>query len=345
MNAMLLTAGLGLRMLPLSLTLPKPAIPVLGRPIVGHILERLSRLGIERAVLNTHHLPEAVHRALEDIPPAELPAVEFSHEEEILGTAGGIGRAAPSLRGAGPILVHNGDFLADIDIAAAVKGHLRSRMAATLVLAPSRAGYSTVDIDGDGRVISLAGEPKVDRERIAGSYLFTGCHIMDESLLDAIPAEGASDIVRDLYRALAAEGRLGSFLHHGFWWEFGSPELYLSGSLALLDLPDGNRREVALCDPVISSGSAVTAFGTGALIGDGARIVGRAAVGAGSRIGAGVMLEDSVVMPGASVGDGCHLRRAVISPGVELPAGRKVERAIVCCRKEDPLVHPFDGGE
>jgi NDP-sugar pyrophosphorylase family protein len=156
MNAMLLTAGLGVRMLPLSLTLPKPAIPVLGRPMVAQILERLARAGIERAVLNLHHLPEAVRRAVESGPEASRPAVEFSHEEEILGTAGGIGRAAPALRGDGPILIHNGDFLSDIDISAAVESHLRSKMAATLVLTPSRAGYSTVDVDGEGRVLSDA---------------------------------------------------------------------------------------------------------------------------------------------------------------------------------------------
>jgi mannose-1-phosphate guanylyltransferase len=345
MNAMLLTAGLGVRMLPLSLTLPKPAIPVLGRPMVAQILERLARAGIERAVLNLHHLPEAVRRAVESGPEASRPAVEFSHEEEILGTAGGIGRAAPALRGDGPILIHNGDFLSDIDISAAVESHLRSKMAATLVLTPSRAGYSTVDVDGEGRVLSLAGLPEVESGRVAGSYLFTGCHVMDERLLDSIPAGRASDIVRDLYRGLAAEGRLGSYLHRGFWWEFGSPELYLLGSLSLLDLAEERRREVAACDTVTSLGSAVAAIGGGALLGDGALIVGRAAVGAGSRIGEGARLEDSVVMPGASIGTGCLLKQAVISPGVELPDGTAVEGAIVCHRQGDPLVHPFDDGE
>lgn len=345
MNAMLLTAGLGVRMRPLSLTLPKPAIPVLGRPIIAHILERLARAGIERAVLNLHHLPDAVRRAVEDSDATMLPAVEFSHEEEILGTAGGIGKAAPKLRGDGPILVHNGDFLSDIDISAAVKSHLRSKMAATVVLAPPRAGYSTVDVDDDGRVLSLAGEPGGDRGRVAGSYLFTGCHVIDESLLDAIPAERASDIVRDLYRGLAAEGRLGFYLHRGFWWEFGSPELYLLGSLALLGLSGESRREVAACDPVFSVGSSVAAIGAGAVLGDGARLFGHAAVGTGSRIGAGARLEDSVVMPGASVGPGCRLKDAVISTGVDVPRDTAVERAIVCRLQGSPLVHPFDGGE
>lgn len=344
MNAMLLTAGLGVRMLPLSRTLPKPAIPVLGRPIVTHILERLARAGIERAVLNLHHLPDVVRRAVEDSDAAMLPAVEFSHEEEILGTAGGIGKAAPSLRGAGPILIHNGDFLSDIDISAVMKSHMRSRMAATLVLAPSRTGYSTVDVDGEGRVLSLAGLPEVETGRVVGSYLFTGCHVMDESLLDAIPVGTASDIVRDLYRGLAEEGRLGFCLHRGFWWEFGSPELYLDGSLALLDLPDENRREVAACDPVFSFNSFIAAIGGGALLGDGARIVGRAAVAGGSRIGSGARLEDSVIMPGASIGAGCRLRRAVISPRVDLPEGTTVEEAIVYRSQGAPLVHPFDTG-
>jgi NDP-sugar pyrophosphorylase family protein len=218
-------------------------------------------------------------------------------------------------------------------------------MAATLVLVPSRTGYSTVDVDEDGRILSLAGAPEVDRGRVAGSLLFTGCHVMDESLLDEIPAERASDIVRDLYRGLAAERRLGFYLHRGFWWEFGSPELYLLGSLALLDLADGSRREVAACDPIFSVGSSITAIGTGALIGDGTRINGRAAIGAGSRVGAGVRLEDAVIMPGASIGDGCRLRRAVVSPGIDLPGGTAVEEAVVCQQQGGVLITPFDSGE
>jgi mannose-1-phosphate guanylyltransferase len=343
MNAMLLTAGKGVRMLPLSLTLPKPAIPVLGRPIATQILHRLARAGINRAVLNLHHLPDIVRGSIEGSTARGLPAIEFVYEEEILGTAGGIGNAASLLRGEGPILIHNGDFLSDIDLDAASNVHMRSGMAATLVLAPSRAGYPTVDVDRDGRVISLAGLPEVDNEQVAGSYLFTGCHLMDEHVLELMPAGRPSDMIRDVYRRLAGEGRIGSYLHRGFWWEFGSPELYLLGSLALLDLTEEHRQEIAPWDTVTTLDSAIASVGDGVRVGDGARIISRAVLGSASWIGVRARLEDTVVMPGASVGAGCRLRRAVIAPHAHLPDGMEVEEAIVCHRPDDRLIHPFAG--
>ena len=101
-----------------------------------------------------------------------------------------------------------------------------------------------MDIDTEGRVVSLAGLPEVDAQRIAGSFLFTGCHVLDESLLDRLPGKGPSNIL-DLYRDLAAEGRLGAHFHTGFWWEFGSPRHYLDGSLRLLDCSVERRRRIS----------------------------------------------------------------------------------------------------
>jgi NDP-sugar pyrophosphorylase family protein len=342
---MLLTAGFGRRMLPLTLTLPKPAIPVLGQPLALQILEQLARNGIERAVLNLHHLPQQMRRLIEEAHTRALPKVSFTEESEILGTAGGIANAAPLLRGEGPILVRNSDFLADIDLSALLVSHQRSGMQATLVLAPHRPGYSTVAIDRQERVISIAGIPEVDSRLAAANYLFTGCHLIEESLLERIPAGRPSDIVRDIYRDLAAEGGLGAYIHHRFWWEFGTPELYLDGSLALLDLEDERRAQIAFCDPVRRLDSAVVAIGAGAQLHATARLQGRAALGASSRVHESASLEESILMPGAAAGAGCRLRRALLAPGVQLPAGATVDGALVCRSDEEQLVCPFGGGE
>ncbi len=343
MKAMLLAAGKGARMYPLTLEMPKAAIPVLGRPLAVQILHRMAQAGVDEAVINLHHRPGKLREVLTDGAGSGLPALHFSHEETILGTAGGLRKAAPLLRGDGPILVHNSDSLADIDLLAALRAHRESDHLATLVLAPVRPGYSSVDVDAEGRVLSLAGGPSVEPGRIAASYLFTGCHILDESLLARIPAEGASDIVLHVYRDLAAEGRLGFFVHQGFWWEFGSPELYLEGSLKLLGLAPGERNGVACHDPVHTLDSATIAIGAGATMGPGTRVHGRAALGFASGVDRDGYLEDAIVMPETWIGPRCRLKRAIIAPGLELPADFQAEQAMVC-RDPDPdrsLVPPM----
>jgi NDP-sugar pyrophosphorylase family protein len=330
MKAMLLSAGFGVRMRPLTYTLPKPAIPVLGRPIAAQILHRMACNGVTEAVVNLHHLAGVVRSMLGSGADSGLPPIRFSFEETILGTGGGVRKAAPLLRGAGPILLNNCDFLCDIDLRTVLGEHRRSGLRATLVLAPPRAGYSIVEVDGTGRVLSLGGRPEADPGQVAGSYLFTGCHVIDESLLERLPENRPSNIVLDLYRPLAAEGLLGSVVHEGFWWEFGSPALYLEGSLGLFDLASETRRQILDHDPVQELDGGLAAVGTGAKMHTTAELRGRAALGFASYISERVRLVDSVVMPEAWIGPGCRVERSIVAPGVEVPSSLEIEEMVVC---------------
>jgi len=325
---MVLSAGLGLRMRPLTLQMPKPAIPVLGRPILVQILTRLARLGMTRAVVNVHHLAESVERLLD--PTLGLPETRISHEPVLLGTGGGLRQAAPLLRGAGPILVHNGDCLSDIDLGALAEHHARSGKLATLVVVPARPGYGTVEIGASGEVLSLSGAPRVSAERVHSTRLFTGCHLIDEAVLDRIPPTGPSCIVADVYRPLAAAEQLGSFLHEGYWWEFGEPDVYLEGSLGLVDLDAASRARIADCDPVVEVSVGRVALGQSVEIDGSAMIVGRGALGRGCHIEAGASVEDSVLMDGARVGSGSRLSRVVLGPGTRLPAGFECSDSVIC---------------
>lgn len=334
MKAMLLAAGVGRRMFPLTLLQPKPAISVLGRPLVVQILHWLGLKGVEQAVINLHHLPEGITGILGDGKCPGLPEVQYSHEEEILGTAGGIRHAEEMLRGHGPIVVCNSDFLSDIDLAAALEAHLRSGLAATLVLAPSRPGYTVVRRASNGLVLSL-GEPSGgDHSATDEKYLFTGCHIIDEELIERIPVEPPSDIVRHVYRPMVAERQLGSFVHDGFWWEFGSPELYLDGCLRLLGLSADRLNLISTDhDTIRQLDQARVAIGPGADLHKTAELHGLAALGFSSYVSAGARIEDSVIMPEAWIGPNCELKHSVIGQGVELPAGFRCRNVLVC---QDP---------
>jgi len=322
-----LSAGRGERLRPLTEVLPKPAIPVLGRPIIVQILQQLAAAGIEEATLNLHHLPQVLIDLIGDGSDFGLPRIHFSVEETLLGTAGGIRKASPYLRDAGPILVMNADCLSEIDLGGVVAAHRESGMLATLVLTAHRPGYSAVEIDDERRItgFALGSGNGVDQ-----GLMFTGVHIIEEELLDLIPEEGPSDIVRDVYLDLVKQRRVGAFIHDGFWWEFGSPALYLEGSLRLLELSLARRQLVTGHDPVRRLDRAIVAVGPGAKVDGKARLGGRAALGFASYVSGGAMVEDSIVMPEAWVGPDCRLRNTVIAQGVEVAAGTELEAAFVC---------------
>jgi len=354
MDAMVLGAGLGRRMLPLTLRMPKPAIPVLGRPMAVQVLQRLTQFGVTRAVMNLHHMPGRMRALLGRGGSNGLPQIRFSYEETILGTGGGLRNAAALFGGRGPIIVTNCDFLADIDIAAALQAHARSGQLATLVLIPARAGYSIVDVATDGRILSIAGEPPAEPERIAEKCLFTGMHVIERAVLDRIPAKRPSNIIT-VYRELAAEGRIAAYMHDGFWWEFGSPSLYLAGSLRMFDLDLEQRLRVADHDTIEELGGARVACGAGVEIDEGARLCGRAALGFSSRVGEGCFIEDSVIMPESWIGPNCRIRRSIIAQGLEVPAGFEAENELVCAdigvgddlppatrRSAGYLIHPLE---
>jgi len=337
-KAMVLAAGEGVRLLPLTLGRAKPAIPVLGRPLVIQILHRLGMFGVQEAVLNLHHQAESIKGVLGGRVVPGLPNVRFSHEEALLGTAGGIRRAAPLLRNGEPVIVCNSDCLSDIDVGAALDAHRRSGCCATLVLAPARRGYSSVQTDARGRVLSLAGEPVAAADKIVGNHLFTGCQIIEDEVFDILPEKIPSDIVRDVYRPLCEKERVGAYFHEGFWWEFGSPELYLEGSMRLLDYPAERLRDISGDhDALRAFDGAVAAVGPGSEIDDSLQIVGRAALGYASHISGGVTIEDSIVMPEAWIGPDCWLSHSIVGQGVELPAGWVADNQVIC-NDTDPAI-------
>jgi NDP-sugar pyrophosphorylase family protein len=342
MNAMVLAAGLGERFLPLTLTLAKPAIPVLGRPLALLVVSRMREAGAARSVVNLHHRPASLREALDEAGEDTRRTLHFLEEPRLLGTGGGMRNAASLLRGDGPILVHNADALSDVPLADVLAAHRRKGHRATMVLAPHRPGYTVVRADENDRIVAIGADGCAQNDR---SFLFTGIHVVDEELLDRIPEDRPSDIVRDVYLGLMREGTLGAWIHDGFWWEFGTPEKYLEGSLHLLAMPAETRGRIAQTDPVRTFGYADAAVGPGVdLHSGGVTIRGRAAIGMAVLVGEGAEIEDSVVLPGAWIGPGCRLRRVIVGPGSEIAAGLDLDSLLVCS-DPDPKTAPPSGCE
>ena len=153
MRGMIVAAGLGKRLRPLTQLRPKPAVPVRGIPLVAYPLALLAQAGVHEVAVNVHHLPERLIEACEAWCPAGL-ALRFSEERELLDTGGGIARVASFLRESDPCLLIGGDMVVDLDVAALLELHRSSGRAVTAVLRRDEraAAFGTIGVDRSGRM-------------------------------------------------------------------------------------------------------------------------------------------------------------------------------------------------
>jgi NDP-sugar pyrophosphorylase family protein len=297
---MILAAGLGTRMRPLSTLRPKPVLPVLGIPLVAWPLAWLARHGVREVVLNLHHLPAATRAAAEAWAPPGL-ALRFSEEPLLLGTGGGIRRAAAFLRESDPSLVVSGDMICDLDLTALVARHRarRDRMTTVLRADPRAERFGTIGIDGAGRVRRIARRFDLGGESAAGVNV--SVYLYAARAFDTLPEREVFNHLDDWMapELAAGAGDLRGDLLPGdelLWEPVGTPGEYLAANL--------RRPRVSYFDAVARARAiGVTlapelVVGAGAVLGAGARLR-RAVVWDGERVPAGFQGEDGVYAGGA----------------------------------------------
>ena len=211
MKAMLLAAGRGRRLAPLTDRTPKPLLPVHGQSLVQRILGRLKQAGIREAVINTHHLAEQIERTIGDGTTIGLP-IRYSRESELLETGGGIKKALPLLN-ADVFIICNADIYTDFDFANTPPGLAKGDLA-HLVLVPTPASRQSGDFDcSAGRIHSRGSD-----------YVYAGIALIHRDLFIDSP-QGAFSL-RDLLFAAVENGRVSAQIHRGKWTDIGTPEEY-----------------------------------------------------------------------------------------------------------------------
>jgi NDP-sugar pyrophosphorylase family protein len=247
MKAMILAAGFGTRLFPLTIDRTKPAIPFLGKPLVGYVAEYVAKFGFKDFIVNLHHQPDSVRQALGDGSAFGVNITYTVEEPNILGTAGALDNARDLLQDE-PFLIVNGKIISDIDIAAAVETHRRSNALATMVLKPNvkREKFTIVNVE-DGRVTGFGdfARPLTEEEirdtehEIVSPLMFTGIHILDPRAFEYIPPGVYSDIVPHVYRpALERGDKIAAHVTDGNWYELSTIPRYLDISLAMMDGDD-----------------------------------------------------------------------------------------------------------
>jgi NDP-sugar pyrophosphorylase family protein len=225
MKAMILAAGLGTRLRPLTNTIPKPLLPIAGTPLIVWNLLLLKRHGFHDVVINVHHLGPMIEQALGNGSKYGMK-IYYSHEPVILGTGGGIKQAEPNFSGE-PVLVVNGDTLFEIDLDALCAFHQRRQASATLVLRSDRdaARWGLVEIDSDHRIVRITGRGKTDVSPTQ-ARMFAGVHILHPRLLRDVPKGKPSSIIDAYVAAIQRGDLLAGYELTGYWSDVGTPERY-----------------------------------------------------------------------------------------------------------------------
>jgi len=295
MRAMILSAGYGTRLWPLTEDRTKPAIPILGKPLVGYVAEYLAGYGCDEIVVNLHHRPESVRRALGDGSDFGV-RLHYVEEPEILGTSGGIENARALLDGQTFIVV-NGKIITDIDLNSALETHRRAQAIATLVVLPnpSYERFSIVKASA-GMLQGFGGMPnRNDFVAKECPLMFTGIQILEPAIFNYIPRGAFSHSTTDVYpQAVAAGEKVAVHVAQGNWYELSTMQRYLDISLQLLS----------------RTGTDVT-------------------IGAGCRISNSAEVTEAILWDNVIVEDGARVSRAILADNVRVPDGAVIRNAAV----------------
>jgi mannose-1-phosphate guanylyltransferase len=325
MRAMVLAAGLGKRLRPLTFTIPKPLAPVANRPVMEHIVELLAGQGYREVISNLSHLAERISEHFGDGSEFGIE-LTYSHEKELLGTAGGVRNVSDFLTGGDDdsFLIISGDALTDIDLEAMRERHDSHGGIATLAVkkvADTRE-YGVVIHGPDGRVEGFQEKP--DPAEALSDLGNCGIYMFRREIFDHFPDRPFVDWAMDVFPALL-ERDVSFYVHEfdSYWNDIGSLDEYRQGNFDVLDgkvrltaagekVPAGEDYGDAVPGEVEVTGPAL--IGRHCDFGGGAWLHGPLVIGEGARIGAGARLREAVVLPGAEVSPGAVLAGAVVAP-------------------------------
>jgi mannose-1-phosphate guanylyltransferase len=336
MQALVLAGGEGTRLRPLTLSVPKPVMPLAGRPFLTYMLDWLRRHGVDDVVLSCGFMSDSVEAVLGDIYGGMR--LRYVHEDEPLGTAGPVRLALDEDVLEDRLLVLNGDVLTDIDLSAEIEQHERTNARVTLALTAvdDTSSYGVVPIDEENRV-------KAFLEKSEGpaptNRINAGAYVIDRSVIEDIEPGRAVSFEREVFPALVGAGLYG-YLADAYWIDIGTPERYLEATWDLLagrvqsDLPERDEQGSLVYEPCITAG---------ALIGPQSVLGPHCSVGTHSHVERSVLFERVIVRDGATiresvlgarvkVGEGARIGPravigddAVVADGAEVPEDARVE--------------------
>ena len=310
MQAIILAGGMGTRLRPLTYTLPKPMLPIAGRPALARIVDALALAGCDEVIITTNYLSELIDERLAEL---NLPIpVHCVKEDKPLGTAGCIANIMDRLQD--EFIVVQGDAVADIDYAAFLAAH-RAKGAdvtiATMKVADTRE-FGICDVGANGQILRFQEKPRP--EDAFSNLASSGFYILKKSLFASVPAGATHDFARQLFPQLMSEGkRFFAWEINGFWIDIGRVGNYIEGNMHSI----AGRADVA---PDV-------------IIPENTMLLPPYVIGAGTKIGADCTLGPGVIIgANCSVGAGCHVSKSVVYDQVTLGARTRLTQCVVAAK-------------
>ena len=295
-QAFVLGAGLGTRLRPLTDDLPKPLIPIFQKPLITFALDHLIDLGVKSFIINTHKLPEF----FEDLFPERTyssKSIELVNEPDLLETGGGI-KNVESRLGANPFITYSGDILTDINLQPLIDEHFRRGNDVTLAL--RKTGLATAVAFRDGRVVDIA-----NRYGVAGNYDFANIAVWNPEIFRRIPPREKISFIPIVAKWIGENGRIGGvILEDGLWFNIGSRTEYLEIHRAISKKKWKPRH--------VKTAGWSESIAASAHIDPSAQVRGCSVVGADCQVGAGAILDDTILWPGAQIASRSELRSCIV---------------------------------
>ena len=295
-QAFVLGAGLGNRLRPLTDELPKPLVPIFGKPLITFALDHLMAAGVESFVINTHHLPRKFEDSLGQSSYRDRP-VRLVHEPVLLETGGGIKNAEPFLTTEN-FLVYSGDILTDLPLAPLLEEHFRARNDVTLALRTT--GVARDVAFREGCILDIG-----ERLGHAGNYDYANISVWNRRAFGRFSSGEKISFVPVLAGWIGAGGKIGgAVIEEGRWFNLTSPAEYRAVHATILAedwRPD-----------YITAAAWPICIAPDAIVDPSAQLRGGTSIGAGCRVGAGVLLEDTILWPGAQITSHARLKRCIV---------------------------------
>jgi mannose-1-phosphate guanylyltransferase len=320
-QALVLAGGEGTRLRPLTYTVAKPVLPLVGRPHIAYVIDWLARHGVDDVIVSCGHLAEGMRSILNAL---ELGVrIRFAEEPDARGTAGAI-RYAEEMLG-DRFFVLNGDVLCDLDLTAQIEQHERTGARATIALYPVKdpTGYGLVHRGEDGEITEFLEKPEPDQ--IDTDEINAGAYLLERSVLDEIPPDQNVSIEREVFPLLIGNGLYG-IRQEGYWIDIGTPDRYLEANWDILE---------GRVETVHGKFDETKLVGEGCEIAPGADLRTPCVIGRDSRIGDGAVIERSVLLDGCTVEEGAVVSNSILSAGVTVEAGARLDGEVI---GEDELV-------